>query len=154
MSPEPARRDPRPGVLILNQENQPMPSGGKREGAGRKPGARNKRTEAAFEAAEKAAAAIEEHVPGAFAGDAHALLMAVYKDPKHEWALRIDAAKAAVRYEKPALSSVEATMSGELRTGPTVDVPERAETPEEWHARRKRELAAMGTAAGASVARH
>ena len=42
---------------------------------------------------------------GAFAGDAHALLVAVYKNPAHDWDLRVDAAKAAVRYEKPALAS-------------------------------------------------
>jgi hypothetical protein len=32
----------------------------------------------------------------------------VYKDPSKEMALRIDAAKAAIRYEKPALSTIEA----------------------------------------------
>ena len=40
-----------------------------------------------------------------------ALLMAVYKDQAHEIELRIDAAKAAVRYEKPALSSMTATLT-------------------------------------------
>ena len=55
-----------------------------------------------LEAAQKVAAAIGAD---AFEGDAHALLVAVYKDPRHEWELRVDAAKAAVRYEKPALAS-------------------------------------------------
>lgn len=72
---------------------------------GRPKGARNKRTEAVIEAAEAAAAQIAEALPGAFDGDAHALLMLVYKDPAHEWPLRIDAAKAAIRFEKPALAN-------------------------------------------------
>jgi hypothetical protein len=59
-------------------------------------------------ASAEAAALLADVMPGAFEGDAHALLMAVYKDPLKEWPLRIDAAKAAIRYEKPALSSVEA----------------------------------------------
>jgi hypothetical protein len=46
-------------------------------------------------------------MPGVFEGDAHALLMAAYKDPALPMDLRVDAAKAAVRYEKPALSSVD-----------------------------------------------
>ena len=37
-------------------------------------------------------------------GDAHAYLMSVYKDPLKPENLRIDAAKAAIRYERPALS--------------------------------------------------
>lgn len=56
----------------------------------------------------EAAKTIEEALEGAFEGDAHALLMVVYKDPSKEMALRIDAAKAAIRYEKPALSTIEA----------------------------------------------
>ncbi|NPD66056.1 hypothetical protein HN018_19545 [Lichenicola cladoniae] len=41
----------------------------------------------------------------AFTGDAHAFLVAIYKDPTRDMELRIDAAKAAVRFEKPALAS-------------------------------------------------
>ena len=84
-------------------------SGGSKPGerrGGRQAGAPNKRTiqreQAMQEAALKVAAAIG---PEAFAGDAHALLVAVYKDPAHEWDLRVDAAKAAIRFEKPALAS-------------------------------------------------
>jgi hypothetical protein len=49
----------------------------------------------------------------AFEGDAHARLMAVYKssDPDIPLALKVDAAKAAIRYEKPALSSIDATIT-------------------------------------------
>jgi len=44
----------------------------------------------------------------AFEGDAHAFLMGVYKDTRIDIEKRIDAAKAAIRYEKPALSTIEA----------------------------------------------
>jgi len=84
-----------------------MPKGGKREGAGRPSGMKNKRTRAVEAATAEVAKQIADAIPGAFAGDAHALLVAVYKDPSLEWPMRIDAAKAAVRYEKPALASVE-----------------------------------------------
>lgn len=63
-----------------------------------------------------AAAALEGVIPDAFTGDAHAYLMAVYKDPRNETALRVDAAKAAIRYEKPALSSVQAQVDANLHT--------------------------------------
>lgn len=75
---------------------------------GRPPGAKSKRTVERELAVLDAAKAIEAAIDGAFEGDAHALLMVVYKDPGREMALRIDAAKAAIRYEKPALSAVEA----------------------------------------------
>jgi hypothetical protein len=88
-----------------------MPSGGRRPGAGRPQGARNKRTREIEAAADAAREAIEEKIPEAFQGDAHALLMTVYKDPAQDWPLRIDAAKAAIKFEKPALSSVEAKVA-------------------------------------------
>lgn len=37
--------------------------------------------------------------------------MAVYKDPALDLALRVDAAKAAIRFEKPALAAT--TLSGD-----------------------------------------
>lgn len=52
-----------------------------------------------------------ETLPDAFKGDAHAFLVTVYKDKTLDLDVRIDAAKAAVGYEKPKLSSVEANMS-------------------------------------------
>jgi len=75
---------------------------------GRPPGSKSKRTVEREQAMSEAAKTIEEALEGAFEGDAHALLMVVYKDPSKEMALRIDAAKAAIRYEKPALSTIEA----------------------------------------------
>lgn len=85
-----------------------MPSKPTGRPRGRPAGARNRRTEAVEQYAREAAAAIEAALPEAFQGDAHAFLMTVYKDPSHDMAMRIDAAKAAVKFEKPALSSVEA----------------------------------------------
>ena len=81
---------------------------------GRQKGTRNKRTDERLAAVDEAAARLLDAIPDAFAGDAHMLLMAVYKDPDKDWALRVDAAKAAVRYEKPALSSIEAKHSGAI----------------------------------------
>lgn len=57
------------------------------------------------------ARAVSEAIPEAFEGDAHALLMAVYKDPSRPIDLRVDAAKAAIRYEKPALANIEANVT-------------------------------------------
>ena len=80
---------------------------------GRPPGAKNKRTRAVAEAVEAASRNLAAVLPGAFEGDAHAFLMAVYKDPAQPIELRIDAAKAAIRYEKPALASVDVTSANE-----------------------------------------
>ena len=53
------------------------------------------------------AAQIGKAVGDAFEGDALAYLISVYKDPLKPETLRIDAAKAAIRYERPALAPVE-----------------------------------------------
>ena len=55
----------------------------------------------------KAAAALAKVIPDAFDGDAHALLMAIYKDPAQPMDMRIAAAGKAIRYEKPALAQIE-----------------------------------------------
>lgn len=83
-----------------------MARGGARPGAGRKPGTKSKTTREREQAAKLAAAKVAEAMPGAFEGDAHALLMMVYKDPNQDMSLRLDAAKAAIRFEKPALAAV------------------------------------------------
>lgn len=87
-----------------------MSHGGRRPGAGRPKGAVDRRSAAVVKAGEEAAARLTEAIPEAFRGDAHALLMVVYKDTSLPLPLRVDAAKAALRYEKPALSSVTATI--------------------------------------------
>lgn len=80
---------------------------------GRKKGTKNRRTVAQ----EAAMAEVHEQIasvlgPAAFDGDAHALLMAIYKDETQAMVLRLDAAKGAIGYEKPKLSAVDATLGG------------------------------------------
>ena len=70
-------------------------------GPGRPPGRKNNKTLALEEAARQAAASID----GAFEGDAHAFLAAVYRDPAVPLEIRIMAAGRALRVEKPALSA-------------------------------------------------
>ena len=95
---------------------------GERRG-GRQKGTPNKRSIALEEKVREAAEIIESTLPEAFKGDAHALLMTVYKDPLHPMPLRIDAAKAAIGFEKPKLASVQhgadqgASMSFTISTG-------------------------------------
>ncbi len=84
-----------------------MAHGGKREGAGRRAGAASKHTKVRAAKVDEAAAKLEKAIPGAFKGDSHAFLMAVYKDPANPLDVRIDAAKAAIGYEKPRLQAVD-----------------------------------------------
>lgn len=75
---------------------------------GRPKGAKNKHTREREEAAAKAAERAAEVLgPTAFEGDAHALLIMVYKDAAQPIELRMDAAKASLAYEKPRLSAIE-----------------------------------------------
>jgi hypothetical protein len=120
------------------KNNQTAPSnqrksnmrGGKRAGAGRKPGQRNKLTKERLARVEAVSKAIEAFLPEAFHGDAHAFLVAVYKDPAHPIDLRVDAAKAAVRYEKPALTAID--HSGEIATSYVARLPPVAQSVDEW----------------------
>jgi hypothetical protein len=50
----------------------------------------------------------------AFEGDAHALLAAVYKDPAQPMELRMEAAKAAIGYEKPRLAAIDGNVDATL----------------------------------------
>ena len=98
--------------------------GGRRPGAGRKPGSRNRRTEALKAAMDEKAAQIAEALgTAAFDGDAHALLIAIYKDGRLPVELRVDAAKAAIGYEKPRLSSIEASLEGTIGTYTALAIP-------------------------------
>jgi hypothetical protein len=56
---------------------------------------------------QEAAELIRTLIPDAFDGDSHALLMAVYKDPLQPLERRMEAAKAAIAYEKPRLAAIE-----------------------------------------------
>lgn len=83
---------------------------------GRKKGSRNKKKRKLpheVQGRDLIARAVVEEVEGviAFQGDAHAFLMVVYKDPAIALETRLDAAKAAVRYERPALASVESNVT-------------------------------------------
>jgi hypothetical protein len=87
---------------------------GKRTGnpRGRPAGAKNNRTVEREQHMRQAAQLIEQALgETAFAGDAHDLLVAVYKDTSHRIELRIDAAKAAIGYEKPRLGTT--TLQGD-----------------------------------------
>jgi hypothetical protein len=79
--------------------------GGRREGAGRPRGAKNKRTREVEAAMKTVAEEFAEAVPDAFAGDGVAFLQTVYKDPRHSLAVRMDAAAKAARFERPMLAS-------------------------------------------------
>jgi hypothetical protein len=71
--------------------------GGRREGAGRKPGARNKRTVEVLAAPDNVLATMVEP----FEGDGVALLQLVYKDPRQPLSIRMNAASLAAKYERP-----------------------------------------------------
>ena len=94
---------------------------------GRPKGARNRRTEERERLVRETAAAIEGALPEAFAGDAHAYLMAVYKDESKPLKDRLAAATAAIGYEKPRLAAVE--HSGEMTQNIVTDKPM---SPDEW----------------------
>ena len=75
--------------------------------AGRPYGAKSRHTKARETALSKAFAKVDMLMPGAFEGDAHALLMLCYKNPDLPITVRLDAAKAALPYEKPRLVPAE-----------------------------------------------
>ena len=80
---------------------KPKRKGNYKPGPGRPPGRKNNKTLVLEEAARKAAADID----GAFDGDAHAFLQAVYRNPEVPLEVRIMAAGRALRVEKPSLSA-------------------------------------------------
>ncbi len=80
---------------------KPKRRGNYKAGPGRPPGRKNNKTLALEEATRQAAASID----GAFVGDAHAFLTAVYRDPAVPLETRIMAAGRALRVEKPVLSA-------------------------------------------------
>jgi hypothetical protein len=66
----------------------------------------------------------------AFEGDAHAFLMAVYKNENYTVETRIDAAKAAIRFEKPTLASLES--KSEVVHRYVARVPDKATNSQSW----------------------
>jgi hypothetical protein len=97
---------------------------------GRKPGSKNRRTAELEAATETAARTISEALGTAFEGDAHAFLMAVYKNEANPIDIRIDAAKAAIRFEKPSLAALEAKT--EIVHRFVARLPNKAENPVKW----------------------
>ena len=83
---------------------------------GRPPGVRNKRTEALEAKRIEASQTLQEMIPDGFEGDAHTFLVAVYKNPAIDLDTRIDAAKAAIRFEKPALSNIDGKLDATIRS--------------------------------------
>ena len=77
---------------------------------GRQRGTPNKRKRQAVVA--EAIARVGETIPDAFAGDGHALLIATYKNPNLDLHVRLEAAKAALPYEKPRLQAVTLANEG------------------------------------------
>jgi hypothetical protein len=95
-------------------QHKPKRTGAYKPGPGRPRGRKNDATirrEAAVKAANDV---LGKLLDNAFDGDAHALLCAVYRNPDVPLDLRLDAAKAALRCEKPALRTVAATHTGTL----------------------------------------
>ncbi|WBT40156.1 hypothetical protein [Hyphomicrobium sp. DMF-1] len=79
---------------------------------GRPKGAKSQYTVERERKVEETARALEDVLPAAFKGDAHAFLMAVYKDTANPIKDRLAAATAAIGYEKPKLAAIE--HSGEM----------------------------------------
>ena len=100
---------------------------------GRKKGSKNKRILFLEERTRTLIDNAKEIVGGdLFEGDAHAFLMLTYKDKSLPHNLRLDAAKAAVRFEKPALTAVDAHNTIEKVHYAISDKPM---TTEEWAAK-------------------
>ena len=93
--------------------------GGRREGAGRPLGAKNKRTAAVEQAMQVVAEKLKEAVPNAFEGDGVCFMQSVYKDPSFPVELRLDAAAKAARFERPALA---ATLTRDMTPAATPEV--------------------------------
>ena len=74
---------------------------------GRPAGSKSKVTRKREDELKAAALRIEAALDDPFLGDSHDLLIFVYKDQSLPWATRIDAAKAAISYEKPRLAAIE-----------------------------------------------
>jgi hypothetical protein len=83
---------------------------------GRQKGGKNKRTRERDDAAKAAAARIESVIEGSFEGDAYAFLLCVFKDPKHDMRLRLDAAKTAIGYERPRLQASDVNLRSSDQT--------------------------------------
>jgi hypothetical protein len=100
---------------------------------GRQKGSKNKRT---LQQEKRTRALIDnakEIIGGdLFEGDAHAFLMLTYKDKSLPHNLRLDAAKVAIRFEKPALTAIDANNTIEK---PIYAISDEPMPIEEWVAK-------------------
>ena len=81
-----------------------------RKTGGRRAGVPNKRTAKRRDVLAQVVQEVVQHTPGRFRGDAHQFLRLVYTDPSIPLDVRLDAAKSAIRFEKPALSASAVTV--------------------------------------------
>jgi len=110
---------------------------GERRG-GRQHGVPNKRTVALAQAQATASEKVMQALgDAAFDGDAHGLLTSVYKDTTQPMELRLQAAKAAVAYEKPRLQSIAMDVKQPRDSAPFVIVQQHmtAQEAEDAYAR-------------------
>lgn len=89
-----------------------------RKTGGRRKGVPNKRTVKRREALAQVVEQLVDQIPDRFRGDAHEFLRVTYSDPRLPLDIRLDAAKAAIRFEKPSLtaSHVEVSHTPKQRT--------------------------------------
>jgi hypothetical protein len=91
----------------------------------------NRKTKARIEATRRAAEAMaNQDGSGVFAGDAHALLMAMYKNESFTPEFRAHCAGMALKFEKPALQAVDTTV--EDRRHYVVHMPMPVKDLDEW----------------------
>lgn len=94
---------------------------------GRQKGSKNKKIKAREEAVAAAHALISQALPNNFDGDAHTLLIAIYRDLSRPIETRLDAAKAAIGYEKPRLAATDHTSNGQTLETVYTGVPRAAD---------------------------
>jgi hypothetical protein len=109
---------PKPQIKVRKRLSlQTVPQKQKRQGnwiagPGRPRGSKNARTVTRQKALTLAAERIVELLPDFKCLDAHTLLIALYTDEELPVAIRLEAARAALKVEKPALATT--TVNGEL----------------------------------------
>src|SRR5262245_50011147 len=108
-----------------------MGSGGKRRGAGRPKGGKNRTTIVREQLGRELAAKMRDSLGvDAFPGDSVALLQLVYKDTRLPLELRFEAAKAAAPYERPRLASID--HQGEAARDYVARMPMKAVNMDDW----------------------
>jgi hypothetical protein len=97
---------------------------------GRQKGSKNKQTLLLEERTRALIDNAKEIIGGdLFQGDAHVFMISIYKDKSLPLNLRLDAAKHAIRYEKPAMTAVDAHSKTETVL---YAISDKRMTQEEW----------------------